>query len=411
MCTGRGLGEHRRGGRGQRPRSRLVKHSLTGTHAWYPQTYQGRPVIGGYLAVHEYRDGHHDWVDRRQPIDGTVASSASVSASRAEELAKKAAGASKTSGSATLAVLPGSPARLVWSVVVARPTGHERVLIDGVTGDVRGRTRLAADANGSGVSSIPTRSWRCAIERCTTRTTPDYPALAGAYRNVTLTHLDGTGYLRGDYAEIGPMDDLAFSPGLTFNFGRSSPYFEQTMAYYQVTRAQEYIQSLGFTGATINNEPQNLIPDAFPDDNSFYDLATTRSCSDGRRRRRRGRRGHLARVRPRDPGRPGRPASVERQAGAIGEGFGDYWAFTMSEAVTGADDRAVHRRVGLRRRTRRRSDHCLRRVDLNLHTRRPDGEVHHDGQIWSRALWDINRPSAATRRTASSSRPSSVSTR
>jgi Zn-dependent metalloprotease len=36
--------------------------------------------------------------------------------------------------------------------------------------------------------------------------------------------------------------------------------------------------------------------------------------------------------------------------------------------------------------------HCLRRVDTNL----PDpgnlnGEVHHDGQIWSRALWDIRQ--------------------
>ena len=34
--------------------------------------------------------------------------------------------------------------------------------------------------------------------------------------------------------------------------------------------------------------------------------------------------------------------------------------------------------------------HCLRRVDLDLHY--PEdlkGWVHHDGQIWSRALWDI----------------------
>jgi Zn-dependent metalloprotease len=36
--------------------------------------------------------------------------------------------------------------------------------------------------------------------------------------------------------------------------------------------------------------------------------------------------------------------------------------------------------------------HCLRRVDLDL--RYPtdlNGEVHHDGQIWSRALWDIRQ--------------------
>ena len=34
--------------------------------------------------------------------------------------------------------------------------------------------------------------------------------------------------------------------------------------------------------------------------------------------------------------------------------------------------------------------HCLRRVDTNLHYPGDlNGEVHHDGQIWSRALWDI----------------------
>jgi hypothetical protein len=34
--------------------------------------------------------------------------------------------------------------------------------------------------------------------------------------------------------------------------------------------------------------------------------------------------------------------------------------------------------------------HCLRRVDGNLHYPEDlNGRVHHDGQIWSRALWDI----------------------
>jgi zinc metalloprotease ZmpB len=37
-----------------------------------------------------------------------------------------------------------------------------------------------------------------------------------------------------------------------------------------------------------------------------------------------------------------------------------------------------------------RVPHCLRRVDTNLHyPENLNGEVHHDGQIWSRALWDI----------------------
>ena len=36
--------------------------------------------------------------------------------------------------------------------------------------------------------------------------------------------------------------------------------------------------------------------------------------------------------------------------------------------------------------------HCLRRVDDDLHYPADlDGEVHDDGQIWSRALWGIRQ--------------------
>jgi hypothetical protein len=83
------------------------------------------------------------------------------------------------------------------------------------------------------------------------------------------------------------------------------------------------------------------------------------------------------------------------QAGAISEGFGDYWAVTVTQVV--------RQRLGLPPL----SDpacvadwdatsydptppHCLRRVDTNLHY--PEnlvGQVHADGRIWSRTLWDI----------------------
>ena len=42
--------------------------------------------------------------------------------------------------------------------------------------------------------------------------------------------------------------------------------------------------------------------------------------------------------------------------------------------------------------------HCLRRVDTNLHYPADlNGEVHHDGQIWSRALWDIRNALGPTK--------------
>jgi Zn-dependent metalloprotease len=80
------------------------------------------------------------------------------------------------------------------------------------------------------------------------------------------------------------------------------------------------------------------------------------------------------------------------QAGAMGEGFGDYLAMTMSmgdspdTATTPiaciADWDSTSYTSG--------TPHCLRRTDTNKTTDDVDGEVHDDGEIWSRALRDIN---------------------
>jgi Zn-dependent metalloprotease len=84
------------------------------------------------------------------------------------------------------------------------------------------------------------------------------------------------------------------------------------------------------------------------------------------------------------------------EAGAISEGFGDYWAVDFSDIVA--------KRMGVPElgplpcvmdwdSTSYTSTvpHCLRRLDTNLHYPADlDGEVHDDGRIWSRALWDIH---------------------
>ena len=68
-----------------------------------------------------------------------------------------------------------------------------------------------------------------------------------AYHAVPLTNLDGSGFLRGDYATVySETGNPAFSPTNTFAYTRSQDEFEQVMAYYWITEAQKYIQSLGF---------------------------------------------------------------------------------------------------------------------------------------------------------------------
>ena len=80
---------------------------------------------------------------------------------------------------------------------------------------------------------------------------------------------------------------------------------------------------------------------------------------------------------------------TSEEAGSIGEGFGDYWAVTVSNVIAPTPDApcvADWDSVSYTSRV----PHCLRRVDLDLHYPVDlNGKVHHDGQIWSRALWDI----------------------
>ena len=100
----------------------------------------------------------------------------------------------------------------------------------------------------------------------------DYAALQPAYRIVTLTNLDGSGYLRGDWANIrSETGPAAYSPDNSFLYGRDDDRFEQVMAYYWVTEAQLYIQSLGF-GSTlrpINMESQDIRINQYGIDNSY----------------------------------------------------------------------------------------------------------------------------------------------
>lgn len=223
----------------------------------------------------------------------------------------------------------------------------------------------------------------------------DYAALQAAYHSVTLTNLDGSGYLRGDWANVtSETGTPAYSPDNTFIYNRHDDQFEQVMGYYWVTEAQKYIQSLGFgsTRRPINKESQNIRINQIGIDNSYsWDKHDVLRFGKG------GvddaedaevilhEYGHAMMDSQMTPF--GYGTSVE--AGSIGEGFGDYWAVTVSNVIAPTPDPAcvadwdsVSYTSG--------TPHCLRRVDANLHYPQDlTGAVHHDGQIWSRALWDI----------------------
>jgi len=223
----------------------------------------------------------------------------------------------------------------------------------------------------------------------------DYPALAPAYRTVTLHDLDSSGYLSGAWAVVrSSTGPLAFSSDGSFLYDRHDDRFEQVMAYYWITEAQRYIQSLGF-GSTlrpVNMHPQKVRLNQYGVDNSF--------ATDTKDELRFGKGGvddaEDAEVILHEYGHamhfsqsPDFYASSE--AGSIGEGFADYWAVTVSDVISPTPDEPC---VADWDSTSYTVDtpHCLRRIDLDLHYPADlDGEVHDDGRIWSRALWGIRR--------------------
>jgi hypothetical protein len=221
----------------------------------------------------------------------------------------------------------------------------------------------------------------------------------GAYYEVTLTDLDGSGYLNGTWANVKSATGTpAYTTNGTYFYDRHDDQFEQVMAYFWGTQAQKYLQSLGFGRdlPAVNAESQDYKVDQYGVDNSFswdkHDTITlgkggVDDAEDGEVIvHETGHAVHDAQV-------PGFGTSLE--AGSIGEAWGDYFAVTVGEwvakqyGVPVAADLACVMDWDATSYTST-VPHCLRRLDAGKHY--PEdvvGEVHADGEIWSQALYQI----------------------
>ena len=225
----------------------------------------------------------------------------------------------------------------------------------------------------------------------------DYAALNDERVRVLLTNLDGSGSLCGAWAcVVNSTKSGAFETDGTYDYTRHDERFEQVMAYYWVTQSQLYLQSLGFGGGGpfqgINDDSQAVRIDQWGVDNSYASDAPKDQMVFGK--------GGVddaedAEVILHEYGHQihfSQSATFfgSTEAGAISEGFGDYWAATVSAAIAGAqpDPECIAEWDSISYTAG--PVHCLRRLDANLTY--PDdlnGRVHHDGTIWSQALWQI----------------------
>ncbi|MGE5691364.1 MAG: bacillolysin, partial [Pseudomonadota bacterium] len=189
---------------------------------------------------------------------------------------------------------------------------------------------------GTGTVFLPNPVADLQNQALTDQKDADYPALADAYHDVTLTNLDGSGFLCGDWACVrNETGDRAWSSTNTFRYRRDDDRFEQVMAYHWVTQAQLYLQGLGFGSQLrpINAEPQDIRINQWGQDNSYsWDKHDVLRFGKG------GvddaedaevilhEYGHAVQDSQQTPFGFG----LSAESGALGEGFADYFAGTVS---------------------------------------------------------------------------------
>ena len=218
-----------------------------------------------------------------------------------------------------------------------------------------------------------------------------------AYDTVELRNLDGSGTLSGAWANVRTSTGTpAYSPTNDFLYDRDQDQFEQTMGYFWVNEAQEYLQSLGF-GSTlpeILKRPYDVRVSQYGVDNSYMT-----SKGDFVRL---GKGGvddaEDAEVIVHEYGHAVHHDQVDGfgnglDAGAIGESFGDYFAVSVGLAAADrygwpvAADPACPMDWDAASYTA--APHCIRRFDTDRTVATRFGRIHADGQIWSQALWEI----------------------
>jgi zinc metalloprotease ZmpB len=222
---------------------------------------------------------------------------------------------------------------------------------------------------------------------------------ADQYRDMQLRNLDGSGYLRGSWVTVASATGTpAFSTTNTFRYDRSQDQFEQVMAYFWVNQAQEYLQSLGFGSALpgIVHQSFDVKIDQYGGDNSYQ--------TDKPYRVRLGKGGvddaEDAEVIVHEYGHAVHASQVpgfgqSEEAGSIGEAWGDYFAVSVGLAAARqygwpvkADPSCP---MDWDSTSYTDAPHCIRSFHTGMTVADKTGEVHHDGQIWSQALWEIRQ--------------------
>ncbi|MDG2306828.1 MAG: choice-of-anchor B family protein [Candidatus Binatia bacterium] len=389
-----------------------VRRTSVSAHTRFEQQHEGVPIYGAFVQVNQGSDGSIVSLHTSYRVKRTSGSAQpGISRSRALLLAKEAAGVQEVRlahryrkvwfplNTGELRI-----AREFW-VYSADPLGDFLTVVDGETGKILFQENRIAFDVGSAKLFSPNPVQHTGNTSLSDNNDANSPTLEASRIDVVLKRLDsGTGQLRGTWVDVTLAggtcaSSFAEEPDRIYDYTRDNPFFEQVMIYYTVDQIQEYFHSLGFdddTGAQngVRDFPSKANAQWDDADNSFYstgDDAIHFGC------------GGVDDAEDADVIAHEFGHAVQHQQnscwgggemGAMGEAFGDYLAYTFflgagDPTYQGSDAACIAEWDATSYSST--NPPCLRRVDTGNHYPEDlQGQVHHDGQIWSHTLREIH---------------------
>ncbi|HET7872294.1 MAG TPA: M36 family metallopeptidase, partial [Terriglobales bacterium] len=374
-----------------------VVESPLGAHVFFQQYHDKKPITGAWVKVDldpENRAYHFtnsavpvDLLEKSAKLSGKPSWTAAAAQKKAMAAVEATAQRLRGKVSSELVNFPvGKTVEPAWKFLIplGSPPHDWRIYISARDGSVLHKEDMLKMATGKGQVFDPNP----VITLNNTKLRNSKPVPDAAYKQVQLLSLAKTGLLDGPYVSTSKTKNRAKATDRQFLFKRNQAAFKEVMVYFHIDRMQRYIQSLGF--ANVNRRPIPVNIAGLKDDNSFYSPVNkslafgTGGVDDA----------EDAEIILHEYGHsiqdaqvPGFGASDE--AGAMGEGFGDYLAGSFFNDLKPAH---LQNCVGSWDATAYSPDDppCLRRLDSNK--RYPKDivkEVHADGEIWSACLWQI----------------------
>ncbi len=387
-----------------------------GTTMSWKQLHQNIPVFEGDVVVGLDRtDAIIHVSSSYEPELTRVPTQARISVAEAVRLAETALEAEIPEGGPApeLVVVRGGKhapgLHLAWQISanLRKPMGDWLVFVDAVSGGVVRSLDMMKTAGVPCVPCNPATDAACGlvfhgnpVEVLNNTGLTDTSNVDSAQTGCLLGRLTSGTALNGTWVNT----SITGSPRATppYNYARSaSPLLaDEVNVYYHVDRSKQQLEQLGFPtvmGFSINTDAH----DPTLGDNAHYVPSTkilefgtggVDDAQDGDIVHHEY--GHAIQ----DNQVPGYGTTAE--GGAAGEGFGDYWAASMTDdqqatalgsACVGAWDAVAYSPYN----PGTPGSGCLRRVDsAKQYPRDLNFQVHQDGAIWSAALWRLrNDPS------------------